>query len=83
MTAKPFDSVVLVRRCEEYDPASIEGIVAAGMERLGYRPAGKVFVKPNVVFAGDPKVFGRTAYTDPALVGACLRVLARGPEVQP
>jgi uncharacterized protein (DUF362 family) len=82
VTTKPSDSVVLVRRCEEYDPASIEGIVAAGMERLRYRPAGKVFVKPNVVFAGDPKVFGRTAYTDPALVGACLRVLARGPGVE-
>jgi uncharacterized protein (DUF362 family) len=81
MTAKPANPVVLVRRCEEYDAAAIERLVAAGMERFGYRPAGKVFVKPNVVFAGDPKVFGRTAYTDPALVGACLRVLAREPGV--
>ena len=82
MATNPADHVVLVQRCEEYDPAAIERTVAAGMERLGYRPAGKVFVKPNVVFAGDPKVFGRTAYTDPALVGACLRVLARGPGVE-
>ena len=82
MTTKPSESLVLVRRCEEYDRATIERIVAEGMERFGYQPAGKVFVKPNVVFAGDPKVFGRHAYTETAFVGACLRSLARRPGVQ-
>lgn len=80
-TAAPNDRVVLVQRCEDYDPATIQRIVTDGMQRLQVRPAGKVFVKPNVVYAGDPEVFGRHAYTDPQFVGAALRALAAAPDV--
>ena len=72
---------VLVRRCETYEQETLERLIAEGIEQLGVHPAGKVFVKPNVVFAGDPQVFGTHAYTHPALVGATLLALSRNPTV--
>lgn len=44
-------------------------MVREGMNALGYRPSGKVFVKPNVVFASDPKIFGNSAHTPTAILG--------------
>ncbi len=73
---------VLVMRCEDYDRERIEGIITSGMKRLGYRPEGKVFVKPNVVFAYDPKVFGDSTYTEPRFVGASLLALSKQPGVK-
>jgi len=69
------DSTVRIMRCEEYDRDHLEAIVTEGMQALGYRPAGDIFVKPNVVFAGDPAVYGSDACTSPAVVGAALRAL--------
>lgn len=76
MIQKQPDNRVLIRKCENYDPAAISVIIAAGMETLGYRPRGRVFVKPNVVFSTHKGQYGSTAYTDPAVVGSALEVLA-------
>ena len=75
------DNRVIVKRCEEYDGASIERIVSAGMARLGYDPCGNVFVKPNVVFSGDPKVYRCNAFTHPAFVGASLLAVSKKEKV--
>ena len=71
------DRRVLVVRCERYDRGDIERLVTEGMRALGFRPRGKVFVKPNVVFAGDPDVFGTHAYTNPVLTEACAVALSQ------
>lgn len=42
---------VLIRRCAEYDPDTIAGIIKEGMEELGVTPEGRVLLKPNVVRA--------------------------------
>lgn len=73
---------VLVVRCESYDPDAIQRHVSEGMERLGYSPSGKIFVKPNVVFAGDPDTFGVHAFTNTDLVGAVLRALGKSRGVE-
>jgi uncharacterized protein (DUF362 family) len=53
------------------------GIVSEGIRHLGFRPSGKVFAKPNVVFAYKQDIYGSHAYTHPNLVGASLLSLAR------
>ncbi|MBW2179239.1 MAG: DUF362 domain-containing protein [Deltaproteobacteria bacterium] len=68
---------VVIKRCEEYDRNVIEKIITDGMTRLNYRPRGNVFVKPNVVFANNPDVFGQHAYTPTPLVGASLTALSK------
>jgi uncharacterized protein (DUF362 family) len=47
---------VLIRRCDEYDPDKIAGIVKEGMRELGVTPTGNILLKPNVVLA-QPDVF--------------------------
>ncbi|UCF55925.1 MAG: DUF362 domain-containing protein [Deltaproteobacteria bacterium] len=47
---------VIIRRCEEYDPKKISGIVKEGMEELGVKPTGKILLKPNVIIA-HPEIF--------------------------
>jgi uncharacterized protein (DUF362 family) len=47
---------VLIRRCAEYDPDKIAGIIKEGMEELGVTPEGRVLLKPNVVRA-HPQFF--------------------------
>ncbi|HOT46203.1 MAG TPA: DUF362 domain-containing protein [Spirochaetota bacterium] len=79
-TIKP-DTRVLIRRCEEYDEKAIREIVRQGMKDLGYEPSGKVFVKPNVVYATKNGKYGSTAFTHPALVSASLCALAGAPRV--
>lgn len=74
-------NTVIVRRCEEYDREAIGAILKQGMEMLQYRPSGKVFVKPNVVFAFRSEIFGGNAFTAPPFVGACLSTLAAAPKV--
>jgi uncharacterized protein (DUF362 family) len=68
---------VIVRRCEDYDQALIFKIVQEGMADLGLRPRGKLFVKPNVVFASKDGQYGSTAYTDTAVVGGALLALSK------
>jgi uncharacterized protein (DUF362 family) len=82
MENKFSETTVLVKRCEEYDGDKIEAIVTEGMEELKYRPWGKIFAKPNVVFAYDPEIYGKDAYTHPGLVAPVLLALARSPEVE-
>lgn len=73
------DDRVLVMKCASYDREMISSIVREGMKELGYVPEGRVFVKPNVVFAGDREKFGDTAYTNPELVaGSIMGIAADG-----
>jgi uncharacterized protein (DUF362 family) len=44
---------VIIRHCDEYDPARIREIVRSGLEELGLRPKGRVLLKPNLVVAGE------------------------------
>lgn len=76
------NNTVIVRECEEYDPEKIEAIVSDGMARLGYRPSGKVFAKPNVVVAYKTEKLGNHAFTPPSFVGAGLKAISKVPEVQ-
>ncbi len=76
------DFRVLIRECEEYDENRIMQIIREGMRELGYSPEGKVYVKPNVVYASKKGRYGSTAYTHPSVVGASLRVLAGSPAVR-
>jgi uncharacterized protein (DUF362 family) len=75
------DTRVLIRRCEEYDEEAIQGIIRQGMKDLGYEPSGKVFVKPNVVYATKNGKYGSTAFTHPSLVSAALLALSGAPGV--
>ena len=72
---------VFVAECHDYDVARIREIVKRGMTELGYLPRGKVFAKPNAVFAFQPERFGCPSFTDPGLVEAALGVLAHSPGV--
>lgn len=76
------NNTVMVRECEDYDPAKIEAIVSEGMARLGYRPSGKVFAKPNVVVAFQTEKLGGHAFTPPSFVGAGLKAVSRVPGVK-
>ena len=64
------DFRVIIRRCDDYDPDRIEGIVREGMEQLGVKPSGRVLLKPNVVIA-HPEMFAhaftRSEFLDGAL----------------
>ncbi len=72
---------VIIRNCPDYDDVDlIRGIVREGMEELGIKPAGKVLLKPNIVFAH--KRYSHHAYTHPNVMEALLDVLAARPEVQ-
>jgi uncharacterized protein (DUF362 family) len=42
---------VILRHCDEYDPARIAQIIGEGMDELGVKPSGCTMVKPNVVIA--------------------------------
>ncbi len=72
---------VIIRRCPDYDDVDrIRSIVEQGMEELGAKPAGRVLVKYNMVFAH--KRFGRHPYTNPKVLEAIVDVLAARPEVE-
>jgi uncharacterized protein (DUF362 family) len=75
------DSRVIIIKCGSYDRGKISGIVRDGMRELGYTPRGRVFVKPNVVFAGNREKFGEAAYTSPELVAGAIMGIA-GDEVR-
>ncbi len=66
---------VLIKKCETYDRLKILRQVSQGMDLLNFAPRGRVFVKPNVVFANDPDTFGSTAFTHPRLLGASVLAL--------
>jgi uncharacterized protein (DUF362 family) len=76
------ENTVYLRRCEEYDREAIRAIVQEGMDTLGYEPSGKVFVKPNCVFASTGGRFGTNAHTNPDLLGATLLALGNAEKVK-
>lgn len=70
-------NMVYIRKCEEYDSDRMKAIISEGMAKLSFRPLGRVFVKPNVVFAYDTKVFGANSYTHPGFAGAALTAISK------
>ncbi|MFH2063780.1 MAG: DUF362 domain-containing protein [Pseudomonadota bacterium] len=77
MEKPPERPTVIIRRCEEYDQSMIMEIFHNGMAALGFRPHGKVFVKPNVVFSSKNGKYGSTAYTHTAVIGGSLLALSK------
>jgi len=68
---------VLIRRCNEYDPTKIAGIVKEGMQELGVKPTGRILMKPNVVLAHPeifPYAFTRKEFVDGVI--AAIKALA-------
>lgn len=63
---------VLLRHCDEYDPARIRRIVREGIDELGVVPRGRILVKPNVVMAGE---LFRFAYTRPEVAQGVVQAL--------
>ena len=65
-------SKVLLRRCDQYDPDKIAGIIKEGMEELGVKPYGRTMLKPNVVIAHKeyfPHSFTRSEFLDGVIDG--------------
>jgi uncharacterized protein (DUF362 family) len=72
---------VIIRKCAEYDPDRISGIVKEGMEELGVRPSGKILLKPNVVIAHPeifPHAFTRKEFLDGVI--SATKAMAHGAE---
>lgn len=67
-----WENTVYLKRCESYDRGLIGKAVGEGMRALGYAPEGKLFVKPNVVFASAGGKFGSSAHTNPEFLAATL-----------
>ena len=58
---------VILRRCDDYRPDRIAGIVREGMEELGVVPGGRILLKPNTVIARRglfPHAFTRKEFLD-------------------
>lgn len=64
---------VIIRKCEEYRPDLIQGIIKEAMEELGEKPRGKVLIKPNVVTANKQYIFD--SYTHLSVVESMVKVL--------
>jgi len=64
---------VILRRCDSYDKERMRRIILEGIEELGLSPFGRVFIKPNVVFAH--RRYGRYGYTHPTVLEAIIDVL--------
>lgn len=67
---------VFIAECPDYDAVKIRDIVERGMRELDFAPKGKVFVKPNVVFAYNPQHYGPHAYTAPRFVEGALNAIS-------
>ncbi len=71
---------VILRRCDEYDPDRIAGIISEGLADLGVQPRGRTMVKPNTVIA-HPLYFAH-AFTRPEFLDGLLSALkGRGEEI--
>lgn len=66
---------VILRRCEEYDPDRIAGIISEGLEDLKVQPQGRTLVKPNTVIA-HPRYYAH-AFTRPEFLDGLLTALER------
>ncbi len=56
---------VILRKCDVYEPTTIQEIVRDSAEKLGMNIEGKVFIKPNVVSANRKYIFN--SYTHPSV----------------
>jgi uncharacterized protein (DUF362 family) len=61
---------VILRKCESPDQNAVRQIVDECAEQLGFAPAGKVLIKPNVVTAN--KGYIHHSYTDPNVTAAAV-----------
>jgi uncharacterized protein (DUF362 family) len=66
---------VIIRKCDDYNPDKIAGIVKEGMEELGATPRGKTLLKPNCVVA-HPEIFPY-AYTRPEFLDGIFGAVRR------
>jgi hypothetical protein len=80
--AHPGKPEVYIRFCDTYDRRRLTEIIGQGMDALSYVPRGKVYVKPNVVFAYNTREFGSHAFTQPEFVGASLLALSSRKDVK-
>ena len=64
---------VILRRCDEYNPKLIQGIIKEAMEELGEKPKGRILIKPNVVTANKQYIFD--SYTNRNVTEAMVNVL--------
>jgi uncharacterized protein (DUF362 family) len=64
---------VVIRRCDEYDPSALRGIIREGIEELREAPSGRILLKPNVVTANREYV--HHSYTEPRVTEAIVDVL--------
>ncbi len=65
---------VIVRRCPDYDPGRIQGILREAVHDLGLQARGRrIFLKPNVVSANRRYI--HDSFTNPAVVASMVRVL--------
>jgi len=71
---------VLLREVIGYDYKKIREVIQEGMKHFGVKPKGRVFVKPNVIFAH--KRYGTTGYTNPVVLRAVLEELSERKEVE-
>ena len=71
---------VLLREVVGYDYAKIRETLRAGMSELSAKPHGKVFVKPNVIFAH--KRYATNGYTNRVFLRALLEELSERSEVE-
>ena len=73
MTPNAADRTVIIRSCPDDNADRIRGIIREGMEELGVRARGRVFIKPNVVTAN--RVYIRGSYTDREVVKSAIDVI--------
>ncbi len=71
---------VILREVVGYDYNKIREAIQAGMKELGAAPHGRVFVKPNIIFAH--KRYGTTGYTNRVVMRALLEELSDRKEVE-
>ena len=66
---------VILRRCSDPNPDTVEGILRECFEEIGARPHGRVLIKPNVVTANRDYI--HHSYTHPGIIEALVRELGR------
>jgi len=71
---------VLLKEVIGYDYNRIREAIRAGILELGSKPAGRVFVKPNVIFAH--RRYGTGGYTNRVFLRALLEELSERKEVE-
>mgnify|MGYP002153793220 CR=1 FL=1 len=71
---------VLLKEVIGYDYHKIREAIQQGMKHFGARPKGRVFVKPNVIFAH--KRYGTTGFTNVVFLRALLEELSGRIEVE-